>query len=693
MNSQFKHLSLFVIFLLGWAVSRSTAADWPAITPEEKALTSVPQQPDAPAIILYREETTDDSKNFRTVYVRLKILTDAGRKYGDVQIPIGRDPFTISQLNGRTVHADGQVIPLEDQPVDKIVASDHGVRMRVKAFTLSSVQAGSILDYRYSLHFPEGSRNAPTWMVQSELFVQKEIFKFVPAKYQARTEGLRAPTSTNAMGAAPLTNGDGPDTGPNNYEMLGNSMGGGNGEYSWLPFLPPGKAPEEHIVQQGMYQWVDLQMNDVPPLSSEPDMPPQWVTNWHVDFFYSSTAKFDDYWKHVGKSWNKNVEDFVERKKGIAEAVSQLINASDPPEMKAQKIYAAISQMDNRSFALGPDAPSPSTPSAGAEEVLQKRSGTHDELNRLFVAMVRAAGIPATMMWVPDRGQTTFRANFMSTDQLDGEIAVVQLGGQDVFLDPGTKFCPYGVLNWHYAGTRGLRQGGSGNTMLADTPPPTYKQANIQRVARLQLTDQGTMGGTLAVGFSGLEAMVRRQQAAGLDANGRTKLLEAEVSTWLPSGTQVTLTNTPEWDKTEGMLVGKFKVTGPLAINDGKQWHIPVHVFQANQKPLFSSVQRTSPVYFDYASRQVDEVHIILPPNVEVATLPSNQQAKTDYAVYTTEQKREGANGIVAMRDMAMNNVLLAPSEYKELKNFYDAVAAGDNAGASLKGALHAQNN
>ena len=128
MKSAFKALSLFVILFLGGMVSRAAAAEWPAITADEKSMTSVPQQADAPAVILYREENTDDTKNFHTVYVRLKILTEAGRKYADVEIPVGRNPFTISQVSGRTVHADGSVIPLEDQPVDKIALRDHGVR-------------------------------------------------------------------------------------------------------------------------------------------------------------------------------------------------------------------------------------------------------------------------------------------------------------------------------------------------------------------------------------------------------------------------------------------------------------------------------------------------------------------------------------------------------------------------------------
>ncbi len=675
-----------LVGLMGGALPAG-AAEWPAITAEEKALTSVPQQPDAPAIVLDREENTDDTKNFRTVYVRIKVLTEAGRKYADVEIPVGRGPFTISQLSGRTVHADGQVIGLEDQPVDKVVVHEHGVRVHVKAFTLPSAQVGSILDYRYSLHFPEGSHNAPEWMVQNGLFEKKAVFKFIPTKYQSEDNSFRKPdsmTMTNGTASVSLD-------GANNYERNGSSIGSDTSEYACVPHLPAGKQVEEHETQQGLYQWLELDMDSIPAPIVEPHMPPDSAMSWRVACFYRNTSKVEDYWTRIGKAWDKSVEKFLDQKGGIAEAVNQLVAPNDTPEAKVRKIYAAISQMENQSFAPAP-AQVPA-PNAGAQDVLQKHSGTHDDLNRLFVAMVRAAGVPAVIIWVPDRGRTVFDANFMSTDQLDAEVAVVQLAGQDVFLDPGTKFCPYGVLNWHYAGARGLRQGGNGSATLADSPAPTYKQAVIQRVARLQLTEKGAMDGTLAVGFSGEEAMVRRQKGLAMDAQGRTRLLEDEVRTWLPSGSEVTLTNAPEWDKTDDMLVAKFKVAGPLAVNNGQRWTVPLHIFEANERPLFPLAERTNSVFFDYASRQIDDVHIVLPANVEVETLPSKQQAKTGYAIYSSEQKREGANGIALTRDLAVNSVLFTPAEYKELKDFYDKVAAADSEPAALKGSLQAQRN
>ncbi len=47
-------------------------------TPEEMAMTSVPGQPGAAAVVLYREEITDDNLHEVTHYERIKILTERG---------------------------------------------------------------------------------------------------------------------------------------------------------------------------------------------------------------------------------------------------------------------------------------------------------------------------------------------------------------------------------------------------------------------------------------------------------------------------------------------------------------------------------------------------------------------------------------------------------------------------------------
>ena len=73
--------ALLVVFAL---TCRSFAfEDWRAISPDELKMTSDPQAPGAPAIILWRQVDRDDRglTAHEVNYVRIKILTEEGRKY------------------------------------------------------------------------------------------------------------------------------------------------------------------------------------------------------------------------------------------------------------------------------------------------------------------------------------------------------------------------------------------------------------------------------------------------------------------------------------------------------------------------------------------------------------------------------------------------------------------------------------
>ena len=51
-------------------------------------MTSDPKAPGAPAVYLFREETTDDERHMWTMYARIKILKKEGiDKFADVTIP------------------------------------------------------------------------------------------------------------------------------------------------------------------------------------------------------------------------------------------------------------------------------------------------------------------------------------------------------------------------------------------------------------------------------------------------------------------------------------------------------------------------------------------------------------------------------------------------------------------------------
>jgi hypothetical protein len=650
------------------------AADWPPLPPEDLKMTSVAEQPGAAAIVLLRDEVANDPMNFHQTYLRIKILTEEGRKYADVEVPYSRRNFHLEDVSGRTVHADGTVLPFDGRVFDKQVLrtrekAGRGEHINVKSFTLPDVQVGSVIEYRYILRYDDSSFYAPHWDVQGELFQRKATFKFIPY------EGLLKM----------------------DHDRVGNGV-------AWTSYLPKGTVPQQHTFATGAFggspraarQLVDLEITNVSPLVQEPYMPPPAVMRYRVDFYYMLASKQEEYWKDEGKFWNKDVENFLGKKNGIDAAVRQVTAGGDSPEQKLRNIYGVVGGLDNWSYqparAVQQDKALGIKQNSGAEDVLRQHGGTHDDLNRLFVAMARAAGMSAYLMRVPSRDRELFDPALLSTRQFAAEIAIVQLNGKEVFLDPGTKFCPYGLLDWRYTNVRGLRQsaGGKGTELVA-TPSVDYTKTQVQRLARLKLNEDGKAEGMVKVGFYGQEQMDFRQEGGKTDAEGRRRLLEDELKRWLPGDSEVTLTDTPDWESTEPHLAAEFKISTPLAVASGKRWIVPVHIFQVNEKPWFAASQRINPVYFDYEFSELDEVHLALPDGMEVESLPGNDSVRTDFAVYNTAQGQDADKSVVARRGLVLGGLLFPTTVYGEVKGFFEKVKTGDDQPLLLKGAAHAE--
>jgi hypothetical protein len=143
-------------------------------TPEELAMTSLQGYPGAAAVVLYRDEITKDDLHVVYHYERIKILTKDGEKYANVELPYvsttedsdyGANDKTLGEIAGRTIHADGKVIPFTGKPYLKVIENDKGVKYQEKVFTLPDVEVGSIVEYRYATRIADNMVESPQWII------------------------------------------------------------------------------------------------------------------------------------------------------------------------------------------------------------------------------------------------------------------------------------------------------------------------------------------------------------------------------------------------------------------------------------------------------------------------------------------------------------------------------------------------
>jgi hypothetical protein len=631
-------LAFLAVLLLGWSTPAhpKDKEEWPPISPEELAMKDNPASPGSAAMILYREMTTNDPESYETHYYRIKVFTDAGKKYANVEILYFKDFLKVTDLKARTIHPNGTVVEYTGNPFDKVVVKTHRVSYLAKTFTLPDVQVGSILEYRYSIRWDPDLLYATRWLVQHELFTRKAHFEVKPR-----------------LGSG--------------YNFKGHS------------FLPTAYG-EPRLEKDGTIQ---LDVQNIPGVAQEQYMPPEDEVKARVLFYYSTQAKEtpDQFWKREGKEWYESVEDFIGKRKGVQQEAAALAGGGDPPETRLRKLYARVQQIRNltyeRSKTEAEKKQENLKDNQNVEDVLKHGYGYWGEITRLFVGLARAAGFEAVVVRIAERDDNFFHHDVLDAGQLTGEVALVRMGAQDVYLDPGTPRCPFGLLSWEKTGVKSIKLGKDGGVFI-QTPNPVAEDALQQRKATVRLDEEGTLTGTLSITYNGQEALTRRLDAMDTDEPGRRKALEDEIKGLLPSTAELKLEKVSGLEGSEGPVRVDATVEIPgFGTSTGRRLLLPMALFQFNNGHPFSYAQRTNPVYFRYPFEERDEVDLEVPAGYQVESLPAPRATVAEFGNYEISRDKQ-ANHLRLQRHLLIGVVFFKQIYYADLRGFYDKVTAGD---------------
>lgn len=620
--------------------------DWLPITQHDLQIKEVPGNPGAPAIQLYYANYIDDNSQSEFIYHRIKILNESGRKYADVEIPSGGG-LEMRNLKARTIHPDGSIVEFTGKPFDKTVFKGRGLKLVYKTFTMPDVTIGSIIEYRFRQSFRSSfAFSSDNWILQHDLYTVKEDFSFKPFE------------------------------GGVGYYWPG-------AEISWVTLNLKDKEP----VKKG--RGVELSLENMPGFESEGLMPPEDNYKPAVRFFYSRTDlnTSDKFWREVGKQMNETIDHFIGNHKEIREAATEAIGNETDPEKKLRKLYARAQQIRNLSYERERTKQEVKKEkikdNEGVVEVLKRGYGDKWDINRLFIALARAAGFRASVVMASNRSDLFFDKELLSLGALGTEIADVNVNGKEVFLEPGARFCPYGTLRWMHTSTAGLKLDKKGGAFIT-MPPAPYNESETQRIAQVAVDESGTLKGELIVRFLGQEALERRVNALDEDDAGKKKDLEDELKDWLPAGAIVKLTHVQGWEATDEPLAARFSVEIPsYATLAGKRLILPSYLFQLKQKDAFKHADRKYPIYFSYAFTERDRVTIKLPSGYLLESLPQPRDAKLGYAAYKSISQPENGS-LVTQRILLFNGIYFDASKYHDLQQFFSTIEAGDEQQAVL---------
>lgn len=636
-------IAVVCLLLLAGARNLRATEGWLPIPPEDLAMKDNPKQPGSDAMILYREVNVDARNATVDNYLRVKIFTAQGVKdQADVELPYNKDQESIGGIRARTIQPDGKIIDFQGKAFDKEVVKGSGVKVLAKTFTMPDVQPGSIIEYFYREQYDDRYYWTLGWVVQENLYTRQASFSIKP---------------DDSSYALPL-------------------------------FQRSYALPNNLATVQKQRDVFTLEIHDLPGIEEEQLMPPDTALEARVEFYYKDAGTPDSetpdqYWKRIGKNWSSQVDKFVDKKKELAEEVSQDVAPGDPAEVKLRKLYDRVLKIRNLSFenekSQKEEKQENIKENNNAEDVLKHGYGNGLEINFLMIGLARAAGFEAEDVRLAPRTGVYFFPQREAASDLSAELVWVRADSKEYYFDPAARFYGFNTLPWFEQSANGVRISKDGSQMIL-TPDGASGSTTVVRRAELNVSNDLEINGSLQVDFTGEEAASLRRDNRDEDANGRKKVIEDEIKTWLPVSSTFEVTSVANWDDVEQPLHVEGTITVPSLANRAlSRILLPLEIFQPSEVGYFQSEKRTNEVDFAYPYEKIDDIVIHPPLGFKAQAVPKTQNMNPgplSYEISAIQQQ----DSVEVKRHLVVKGIRYPKESYLGLRSFFSIVRSDDDA-------------
>jgi hypothetical protein len=178
--------------------------------------------------------------------------------------------------------------------------------------------------------------------------------------------------------------------------------------------------------------------------------------------------------------------------------------------------------------------------------------------------------------------------------------------------DPASTYVPYGMLRWQVEGEDALLSDPVEPAWIRTplSPPDKSKQ---KRIARLRLSEDGTLEGDVVIEYYGHLGVEKKNFSDGDSPVQREETLRDSVKVRLSTAelSEIKIENVTDPIK-PFTCAYHVKVPG-YAQRTGKRIFLQPAFFQRGLLPLFSASERKNDIYFHYPWSEEDVVTIELP--------------------------------------------------------------------------------
>lgn len=613
-------------------------AEWGEVSRDALEMERYPADSNAAAVILSDVGNARFRFNGEVEFerhVRIKILNEGGYDWGTVALTyFDADRIQrIKDVEGQTfVLNDAGEVERHELDGDDIFEEELDEKREQIRFTLPNLEAGAVIEYSYKLR--SKTFRIPSWEFQrSEPTLYSEYNVRIP-------EILRYVTLSR---------------GTLDFDVQ---------ESDWT------QGSRGSVKEM---RWV---MKDVPALREEPYMttPDDYRSTLQLQVSAVLNPRTMTVATRILSTWPDAAEGLLQADyfgadlgsdRDVRKQAEALVRGANEEAEKMQAIYdyvrTEISWDGRKRHLLSSDL----------DDVLEAKSGSSADVNLLLTSMLQEIGLKAHPVLTSTRDHGRMYTAYPIMDQFNYVLTAVQVDGTWRLLDATEKDCPASLLPKRALNREGWLVREDKPAWLA-VPAPTTDHHKV--FINAELTEDGTITGTVNANESGYSALSRRGQLRDGDA---ATVIDAQV---LDGVTEVTVeqAEVTNLDAIEKPLKMSAQFEAPAAAQAAGDFIYvsPFLAMRESENP-FQLKDRSFPVDFGHPQRTTFTLTLKLPDGYTVTETPSNAGVELPEKAGSFARVTQTAGNRIMMRAaLQLSKPVFEPSQYSGLRDFFDRVVA-----------------